>query len=221
VRDKFLALYSYPHKASKRRANAPLGSLELQAEGGRELAARGKFLPPAGRRRPAHAHTQVAHRQNCAARHAIGVDVGFLAVGTAFALAIGKGDFMFQNVFGIHEQALLLHGQRLGVLASNIANVDTPNYKARDIDFSAVLSGTDDASMPLAVTQPKHLSLSEGGEAQADLKYRNPYQASLDGNTVEMAVEQAAFAENNVRYQASLGFINGRIAELTLAINGQ
>ena len=128
---------------------------------------------------------------------------------------------MFDNVFGIHEQALLLHGQRLGVLATNIANADTPNYKARDIDFSAVLSQTDDAPLSLAVTQAAHISMSEGSSAPADLKYRNPYQASLDGNTVEMPVEQAAFSENNVRYQASLGFINGRISELTLAINGQ
>jgi flagellar basal-body rod protein FlgB len=128
---------------------------------------------------------------------------------------------MFDNVFGIHEQALLLHGQRLGVLATNIANADTPNYKARDIDFSAVLSQTDDAPLSLAVTQAAHISMSEGSSTPADLKYRNPYQASLDGNTVEMPVEQAAFSENNVRYQASLGFINGRIAELTLAINGQ
>jgi flagellar basal-body rod protein FlgB len=128
---------------------------------------------------------------------------------------------MFDNIFGIHEQALLLHGQRLGVLATNIANVDTPNYKARDIDFSAVLSHSDGASLPLSVTQASHISLSDGRSGGADLKYRNPYQASLDGNTVEMPVEQAAFSENNVRYQASLGFINGRIAELTLAINGQ
>ena len=128
---------------------------------------------------------------------------------------------MFDNVFGIHEQALLLHGQRLGVLATNIANADTPNYKARDIDFSAVLSQTDDAPMSLAVTQAAHISMSDGSSTPADLKYRNPYQASLDGNTVEMPVEQAAFSENNVRYQASLGFINGRIADLTLAINGQ
>ena len=63
--------------------------------------------------------------------------------------------------------------------------------------------------------------MSDGSSTPADLKYRNPYQASLDGNTVEMPVEQAAFSENNVRYQASLGFINGRISELTLAINGQ
>lgn len=128
---------------------------------------------------------------------------------------------MFQNVFGIHEQALLLHGQRLGVLAENIANADTPNYKARDIDFSAVLSGTESLATPLAVTNAGHIALGEAGQASADLKYRNPYQASLDGNTVEMPVEQAAFAENNVRYQASLGFINNQIAELTLAINGQ
>jgi flagellar basal-body rod protein FlgB len=128
---------------------------------------------------------------------------------------------MFDNVFGIHEQALLLHGQRLGVLATNIANADTPNYKARDIDFSAVLSQTDDAPMTLSVTQPSHISMSDGSSPAADLKYRNPYQASLDGNTVEMSVEQAAFSENNVRYQASLGFINSTIAEFTLAINGQ
>jgi flagellar basal-body rod protein FlgB len=135
--------------------------------------------------------------------------------------SLAKELFMFQNVFGIHEQALLLHGQRLGVLAENIANADTPNYKARDIDFSAVLSGTESAAMPLAVTHAAHIALGEAGLGSADLKYRNPYQASLDGNTVEMPVEQAAFAENNVRYQASLGFINSQIAELSLAINGQ
>ena len=128
---------------------------------------------------------------------------------------------MFQNVFGIHEQALLLHGQRLGVLAENIANADTPNYKARDIDFSAVLAHSDAAPLPLAVTQGSHIAMNDGATPSADLMYRNPYQASLDGNTVEMPVEQAAFSENNVRYQASLGFINGTIAELTLALNGQ
>jgi flagellar basal-body rod protein FlgB len=128
---------------------------------------------------------------------------------------------MFETVFGIHEQALLLHGQRLGVLATNMANSDTPNYKARDIDFSAVLAHTEEAPMALSVTKASHIALNDGSSLGADLKYRNPYQASLDGNTVEMPVEQAAFAENNVRYQASLGFINTRIAELNLAINGQ
>ena len=75
--------------------------------------------------------------------------------------------------------------------------------------------------MPLATTESAHIALNDGGAPAADLKYRNPYQASLDGNTVEMPVEQAAFSENNVRYQASLMFINLKIAELTLAINGQ
>jgi flagellar basal-body rod protein FlgB len=128
---------------------------------------------------------------------------------------------MFEKIFGIHEQALLLQGQRVGILATNLANADTPNYKARDIDFSALLARSDAAPLPMAVTDGMHFALNDSSAPSADLKYRNPFQASLDGNTVEMPVEQAAFAETNVRYQASLGFINSKIAELTLAINGQ
>jgi flagellar basal-body rod protein FlgB len=129
---------------------------------------------------------------------------------------------MFDNIFGIHEQALLLHGQRLGVLANNLANADTPNFKARDIDFSAVLSASNEnAPLALSVTDGTHITPQDGGFAAGELQYRIPYQASLDGNTVEMPVEQAAFSENNVRYQASLQFINSRIAELQFAIAGQ
>jgi flagellar basal-body rod protein FlgB len=129
---------------------------------------------------------------------------------------------MFENVFGIHEQALLLHGQRLGVLANNLANADTPGYKARDIDFSAVLSQTQgETELPLQVDNAAHITFDNSELPPGDLKYRNPYQASLDGNTVEMPVEQAAFSENNVRYQASLNFINSQISELQLAIAGQ
>jgi flagellar basal-body rod protein FlgB len=129
---------------------------------------------------------------------------------------------MFDNIFGIHEQALMVHGQRLGVLATNLANADTPGYKARDIDFSAVPSQTDgETSLPLQVTHAAHITFNDSQSSPGYLKYRNPYQASLDGNTVEMPVEQAAFSENSVRYQASLNFINLRIAELQLAIAGQ
>jgi flagellar basal-body rod protein FlgB len=128
---------------------------------------------------------------------------------------------MFENIFGIHEQALLLHGQRVSVLATNLANADTPNYKARDIDFSEVLARTGDAPLPLQTTQAAHISFNDSELPAGELKYRNPYQASLDGNTVEMPVEQAAFSENNVRYQASLMFINQKIAALQLAIAGQ
>lgn len=129
---------------------------------------------------------------------------------------------MFDNVFGIHEQALLLHGQRLSVLANNLANADTPNFKARDIDFAAVLGGTaGETSLPVSVTHAAHLTMSDGELPAGELLYRNPYQASLDGNTVEMPVEQAAFSENNVRYQASLTFINNQISLLQYAIAGQ
>jgi flagellar basal-body rod protein FlgB len=128
---------------------------------------------------------------------------------------------MFENVFGIHEQALLLHGQRIGVLATNLANADTPNYKARDIDFSEVLAHTDEGALPMRVTQEGHITISPDELPAGGLKYRNPYQASLDGNTVEMPVEQAAFSENNVRYQASLTFINQTIAAVQFAIAGQ
>jgi flagellar basal-body rod protein FlgB len=128
---------------------------------------------------------------------------------------------MFDNIFGIHEQALLVHGQRISVLATNIANSDTPNYKARDIDFGEVLANTSEGSLPMRVTQASHITISDDELPAGELKYRNPYQASLDGNTVEMPVEQAAFAENNVRYQASLTFINSQIAQMQLAIAGQ
>jgi flagellar basal-body rod protein FlgB len=129
---------------------------------------------------------------------------------------------MFDNVFGIHEQALLLHGQRVGVLTNNIANADTPNYKARDLDFAAILGASDDqVPLSMSVTREGHMIPLEGELPDGELKYRIPYQASLDGNTVEMPVEQAAFSETNVRYQASLQFINSRIAELQFAIAGQ
>ena len=129
---------------------------------------------------------------------------------------------MFENIFGIHERALLLHGQRIGVLANNLANADTPNYKARDIDFSAVLAHTgESAPLPMQITQAAHITMNDPELPNGELQYRNPYQASLDGNTVEMPVEQAAFSENNVRYQASLTFINSKIAELQFVIAGQ
>jgi flagellar basal-body rod protein FlgB len=129
---------------------------------------------------------------------------------------------MFDNIFGIHEKALLLHGQRVSVIANNLANANTPNFKARDIDFAAVLGGTAETSLPMAVTDGAHFSLNLADPVPSgDLQYRNPYQASLDGNTVETPVEQAAFSENNVRYQASLTFINNQISLLQFAIAGQ
>jgi flagellar basal-body rod protein FlgB len=129
---------------------------------------------------------------------------------------------MFDNVFAIHERALLTAGERVGVLASNIANADTPNYKARDIDFAAVLANEQGSgALPLAATRAGHLPSVETSPVGAELMYRIPFQNAQDGNTVEAPVEQAQFAQNAVRYQASLMFINRRISSLELALSGQ
>jgi flagellar basal-body rod protein FlgB len=147
------------------------------------------------------------------------------AAGTALALVYPGTEreppAMFDKVFGIHERALLMAGERVGVLASNIANADTPNYKARDLDFAAVLAGEQSGALPLAATRAGHLPAVETSAGGAELKYRIPFQNSQDGNTVEAQVEQAQFAQNAVRYQASLMFINRRISSLELAISGQ
>jgi flagellar basal-body rod protein FlgB len=118
---------------------------------------------------------------------------------------------MFENVFGIHEQALLLQGQRVGILATNLANADTPNYKARDIDFSAVLSGSDAAPLPLSVTDGAHIMLNDAATPSADLKFRNPYQASHNSiNGAINNIDQALNQSSNVR--ATIG---GRLNAIT------
>jgi flagellar basal-body rod protein FlgB len=106
------------------------------------------------------------------------------------------------------------------VLASNLANADTPNYKARDIDFREVLAATAESATPLkmAATHPVHLD-NPSLPSAAELKYRVPLAPSLDGNTVDPAVEQASFAENSVRYRASLKFVSDEFGDLMLAIN--
>ena len=128
------------------------------------------------------------------------------------------------DLFGIHTQALALWQRRAEVLSTNLANADTPGYQARDIDFRAALGaagldGNASGPLPLAATTPGQIDSSASGTAQAQ-KYRVPMQPSLDGNTVDAETEQAAFAENSVRYQASLTFINAQIRQLRTAITG-
>ena len=115
---------------------------------------------------------------------------------------------MPSSLFGIHAAALQLRSQRVGLITSNIANAGTPGYKARDIDFAAALK----ARMGGA---------SNEAAAASATQYRVPVMPSLDGNTVEMATEQTAFAENAVGYQATLGFIRGRVETLTRALKGE
>jgi flagellar basal-body rod protein FlgB len=127
----------------------------------------------------------------------------------------------FDSVFGIHAQALKLRSQRGEVLASNLVNADTPDYKARDIDFSSALKQAQGAgAVTLATTQSGHLK-PQGMTGSAQTLYRIPNQPSLDGNTVDSHVEQAKFAENAVNYQATLRFLNGKISTLMAAIKGE
>lgn len=126
----------------------------------------------------------------------------------------------FDNALGVHAQALALREKRSELLASNMANADTPGYKARDLDFKSVLKQSLSSSQPLERTQQGHLSPSNE-LLSATMMYRTPQQASLDGNTVESHIEQAKYSENAVQYQASLRFINGRFSGLMSAIRGE
>ena len=126
----------------------------------------------------------------------------------------------FDNALGIHPQALALREKRSEVLASNLANADTPGYKARDLDFQAVLKKSMPVTQSLERTQEGHISPTDL-LLGATMMYRNPNQASLDGNTVETHIEQAKYSENAVQYQASLRFINGKFSGLMSAIRGE
>src|SRR6185437_9182760 len=111
---------------------------------------------------------------------------------------------------------------RMEVLADNLANVDTPNYKARDVDFRSALAAASGADAPLhlATTDSRHLGTDATSSADAALKYRVPLAPSLDGNTVDAQQEQAAFADNTVRYQATLTLLTTRLMILLTAITG-
>jgi len=124
------------------------------------------------------------------------------------------------DAFGLHEQALKFRARRNQVLSSNIANADTPNYKARDIDFGAALKKAQTQSISLTRTSELHKQAWSTARDGGPLMYRIPMQPTLDGNTVETDVEQAAFAENAVKYRASLSFLDGKLRTLRLAIKG-
>ena len=104
------------------------------------------------------------------------------------------------------------------VLATNLANADTPRYQARDVEFGAVLQGAANAAK-FSVTHPRHISAAPLA-ANDTLKYRIPHQPAQDGNTVEADLELARYAENAVAYQASLLFANGKISTLRAALTG-
>jgi flagellar basal-body rod protein FlgB len=128
---------------------------------------------------------------------------------------------------GVHADALKLRSQRTEVLARNLANADTPGYQSRDIDFKAALAqasgGGVDAPVALRTTHTNQIAapIDASGETHPNLKYRVPMAPALDGNTVDVQMEQANFAENSVRFQATLTFLNARFRGLMTAITGE
>jgi len=128
----------------------------------------------------------------------------------------------FDKAFGIHEVALNLKAQRAEVIANNLANADTPNFKARDIDFKqAMQQASSNQLSGLRRTHASHLDSRIGTDIPG-LSYRIPFQPDTgDGNSVEAQIEQTKFAENAMQYQASLTFLNGKIKGLMSAIRGE
>ncbi|MEQ1530415.1 MAG: flagellar basal body rod protein FlgB [Methylococcales bacterium] len=126
----------------------------------------------------------------------------------------------FDTALGIHPQALALREKRSEVLAANLANADTPGYKAQDMNFSAILKQTLPKNLSLERTQSTHIAPARQ-VLGAEVLFRNPNQASLDGNTVETQVEQAKYAENAVQYEASLQFLSGKFSTLMTALKGE
>lgn len=127
----------------------------------------------------------------------------------------------FDKALGNLPDHLKLYGERSRMLASNIANADTPGYKARDIDFHSILARAEGTQMTMTATHAGHISGNTGGIGPMDTLYRIPVQASLDGNTVDSQVEQGQFTENAVRYQSTLTFLSGKFSGLKLAIKGE
>ncbi len=132
------------------------------------------------------------------------------------------------SALGFHQEALRLRGKRQEIIAANIANADTPNYKARDIDFKAAMqsamAGVPEGAFNTTKTSAGHLdgvaSTTPSGRPGEPL-FRPIIQGSVDGNTVDMDVERNQFADNAIRYEASLTMISGKLKTLLSAIQGQ
>jgi flagellar basal-body rod protein FlgB len=131
----------------------------------------------------------------------------------------GKGQAMnvLDNAFGLHAKTLGLRSQRMELLARNIANADTPNFKAQDIDFKQVMQQTQQTAM--VTTQAGHIAQGDAGDASG-VKYRTPFNTSFDGNTVELNVEQSNYGKSAADYQATLSFLEQRVSGIRKALRG-
>ncbi|MEG5265740.1 flagellar basal body rod protein FlgB [Pseudomonas sp. JDS28PS106] len=131
----------------------------------------------------------------------------------------------FDKALGIHEKALNFRAQRAEVLANNISNADTPNFKARDLDFSSVLAAENqkvqNGHFALNMTNSRHIEAEGMGMEDGTLLYRTPSQPSLDQNTVDSQVEQANYTENAMGFQASFTLLNSKFKGLVAALRGE
>lgn len=131
----------------------------------------------------------------------------------------------FNDYSGVNESALNLRSKRSEILAGNLANADTPNYKARDFDFQTALNANmDGASLTgghMRMTHDRHFNVGGGTIAGAPLQYRTPTQPSIDGNTVEEQVEHAEYMKNTLEFQAAFTLLNKKFKGLTNAIKGE
>ena len=130
------------------------------------------------------------------------------------------------NIFGVHEAALKLRAQRTEILASNLANADTPHYKAKDIDFKQAMNQAMGGNASFGTTHIKtthsgHMTDVGMNGLEKFVKFRVSTQPALDGNTVETHVEQAAFAKSAVEYQATLRFFEGKSKSIIQALKGE
>lgn len=124
----------------------------------------------------------------------------------------------FDQAIGIHAQALQLRSRRAEVIAANLANQDTPNYLARDMDFQTALANATGQG-GLRATDTRHIKFD--GDSSKSLLYRVSTQPAIDGNTVDAEQEKAAFADNALHYQASLRLLSARFQSLLSAIRGE
>lgn len=130
------------------------------------------------------------------------------------------GAISFENALGIHPKAFQLRAKRAEVLANNLANADTPNYKARDFNFRQQLENADKSQRGLAMAKTQYGHLSSSTRTDESLLYRNPIQPSIDGNTVDAQFEKALYARNNTNFNASFEFLNSKFKNLRGAIKG-
>ena len=129
------------------------------------------------------------------------------------------------NYFGLNAQSILARSKRAEILASNIINADTPNYKAKDLDFNNILNSNKNvfSIKPVSVntTHTEHITENKSNPFSSQTKFRIPEHSSLDGNTVDAHVEKSKFAENAVRYQISLSMLNNKIQGLISTLRGE